>query len=85
MEEYIGKNVVVDVESMYVYLGLLNEIRDKSIVLKDADAHDLRDSTTTREAYIRVARLHGIQPNRKHVQVRMEQIVSVSMLDDVIE
>lgn len=85
MDEYIGKNVVVDVESMYVYLGLLKVVGDKSIVLKDVDVHDLRDSTTTREAYIRVARLHGIQPNRKRVQVRMEQIVSLSMLDDVIE
>ncbi|GEM_PF-145739 len=85
VEELVGKIIVVDVESPFVYLGRLQEVRDKTLLLKNADVHDLRDSTTTREVYIRDARVHGVQPNRKSVQVRLDQIVSVSMLDDVIE
>ena len=84
MEEFVGKNVVVDVESPYVYVGRLHELRDKTLILRAADVHDLRDSTTTREVYVRDARVHGIQPNRKTVYVRLEKIVSISLLDEVI-
>ena len=84
MDEFVGKNVVVDVESMFVYVGKLQEVRDKTLVLKNADVHDLRDSKTTREIYVRDARVHGIQPNRKSVLVRLDKIVSVALLDDVI-
>jgi hypothetical protein len=84
VEELLGKVVVIDVESPFVYVGKLVEVREKSLVLKQADVHDLRDSTTTREIYVRDARVHGIQANRKTVYVRIDQIVSVSHLDDVI-
>jgi hypothetical protein len=84
VEEFVGKNVVVDVESPYVFVGRLHELRDKTLILRAADVHDLRDSTTTREVYVRDARVHGIQPNRKTVYVRLEKVVSVSLLDEVI-
>ena len=84
MEEFVGKNVVVDVESPFVYVGRLHEVRDKTLVLKSADVHDLRDSTTTREVYVRESRVHGIQPNRKTVYIRLEKVVSISILDEVI-
>lgn len=85
MEEFIGKQVVVDVESPFVYLGRLHAINEKTLVLKAADVHDMRDSTTTREVYVREARVHGVQPNRKTVYIRLEKVVSISPLDDVIE
>lgn len=84
MEELLGRIVVIDVESPFVYVGKLLEIREKSVVLRQADVHDLRDSTTTREIYVRDARVHGIQANRKVVYVRTDGIVSISALDDVI-
>jgi hypothetical protein len=84
VEEFVGKNVVVDVDSPYVYVGRLHEVRDKTLILRSADVHDLRDSTTTREVYVRDARVHGIQPNRKTVHVRLEKVVSIALLDDVI-
>lgn len=84
MDEMIGKIVVVDVESPYVFVGKLQEIRDKTLVLRNGDVHDLRDSTTTREVYVRDARVHGVQPNRKNVHVRLDKVVSVALLDDVI-
>lgn len=85
VEEFIGKQVVVDVESPFVYLGRLHAINEKTLVLKAADVHDMRDSTTTREVYVREARVHGVQPNRKTVYIRLEKVVSISPLDDVIE
>ena len=85
VEEFIGKHVVVDVEAPYVYLGRLQTIHDKTLVLKGADVHDLRDSATTREVYVRESRVHGIQPNRKTVYIRLDKVVSISPLEDVIE
>lgn len=85
MEELVGHNVVVDVESLFVFLGSLQEIREKTLLLRNADVHDLRDSSTTREVYVRDARVYGVQPNRHRVHIRLEQVVSVSLLDDVIE
>ena len=84
MDEFVGKNVVVDVESPFVYVGKLQEVREKTLVLKNADVHDLRDSTTTREIYVRDARVHGIQPNRKSVHLRLDKVVSIANLEDVI-
>lgn len=85
MEDFIGKQVVVDVEAPFVYLGRLHAIHENTLVLKGVDVHDLRDSTTTREVYVRESRVHGIQPNRKTVQIRLEKVVSISPLEDVIE
>ena len=85
MLEFVGNEIVVDVQSMFVFLGRLTEVRDKELVLLDADVHDLRDSATTREAYIRGARIHGIQPNRRRVLIRMDEVVSLSVLQDVIQ
>ncbi|MCA9060848.1 MAG: hypothetical protein KDA85_20185 [Planctomycetaceae bacterium] len=84
MDVFIGKEIVIDLESLFVILGRLQDIGEKTLALKNADVHDLRDSTTTREAYIREAGLHGIQPNRKAVHVRLDKVVSVSLLSDVI-
>ena len=84
MEDLTGRQVVVDVESPLVYVGRLHEVRDKTRVLKQADVHDLRDSTTTREVYVRDSRVHGIQANRRLVYVRLDKVVSVSLLEDVI-
>lgn len=84
MDEYLGRNVVVDVDSPYVYLGRLETIDASTLVLADADIHDMRDSKTTRELYVRDAGIHGIQCNRRRVQVRLDRVISMSLLEDVI-
>ena len=85
MEEFIGSNVVIDVGSQFVFLGRLAEVRSRWIVLKEADVHDLRDSKTTRELYILDSRNDGVRVNRRKVMIPADQIVSISLLDDVVE
>lgn len=85
MQELVNQEVVVDLESLFVILGQLVEIRDKTIVLENADVHDLRDSTTTRELYVLESRQHGIRANRKRVLVPLNHIVSMSALEDVLQ
>ena len=83
-EDFIDQVVVLDVESPYVYLGTLKAERGGYLVLHDADAHDLRDTNTTREKYVLDSREHGIRPNRKKTYVDLRQVVAITLLSDVI-
>ncbi len=82
--DYIGQDVVVDTDSLFVYLGTLARVDDQFIVLSDADVHDRRESPSTKEQYIMDAKRFGIKPNRREVSIRKALVVSVSRLDDVI-
>lgn len=79
-----GREVVLDLQSTYIVLGTLAGEDHRYIILKDADVHDLRDTTTTRDAYVLEARRHGIQPNRRRVLIRHTEIVALSALEDVV-
>ncbi len=81
----MGQPVVLDVTSPYVYVGTLSEVDHKYLILTDADVHDLRDTTTTRELYVLDSKRHGLSVNRKRVYVNRHEIVSLSALSDVIE
>ena len=80
----IGQVVVIDTDSMFVYLGTLDRVEDHFVVLKDVDAHDRRESPSTKEQYIMETKKFGVKPNRKEVKVRKELVVSISKLDDVL-
>lgn len=79
-----GKNVVVDVAAMYVYVGKLVEWDEKFATLEEADVHDLRDTATSRERYVLDSAMHGVRANRKRVHVRWGDVISLSALDDVM-
>lgn len=83
--ELVGQEVVVDVSSLYVYLGTLVGQDEHYVILDDADVHDLRDTATSRELYVVEARRLGIHPNRKRVWVRIGDVVSLSLLADVVQ
>jgi hypothetical protein len=80
----IGEIVVLDLSSPYVFIGILADAQADYLVLDSVDAHDLRDSPTTREKYILNCRLHGVRPNRKRTWVNQREIVGFSRLDDVV-
>ncbi|MBI1347875.1 hypothetical protein GC163_16490 [bacterium] len=81
----VGEALVLDLGSPYVILGTLEQADTLFVTLLDADVHDLRDSKTTRELYVLEARRHGIRCNRHRVSVRLDDIVSLSRLSDVVE
>lgn len=83
--QLVGEIIVIDASSPFVFVGRLQCEQDGYLVLEDADAHDLRDSPTTREKYILETRTHGVRANRGRVWVSLREIVSVSRLDDVRE
>ncbi len=84
-QKLIGRKVVLDASSRFVYAGTLVGGNDRYVILKDVDVHDLRDSTTTREMYVLELKRYGVQANRKRVLVWHLAIVGISALDDVME
>lgn len=82
---FIGKPVVIDTDSRWLFLGVLDSVGETMVTLLDADAHDQKDATTTKEAYVMDSKKYGIRKNRKKVWVNRDTIVSISLLDDVVE
>jgi len=82
---YCDKNVVVDTNSNFLYIGKLEDVGDHFLILRDADVHDRRESPSMNEKYIMEAKKFGVRCNRKRVQIRIEEVISMSLLDDVIE
>ena len=85
LEELVGRVVVLDAVSPFVIVGTLASFNEHYFELHEADVHDLRDTLTTRELYALESRQLGVRVNRRRVFVRGKEIVSVSLLDDVIK
>ena len=83
--DYRGQNVVVDTTSHFVFIGTLQECTDYLLTLSDADVHDRRESPSMNEKYIIDAKKYGVRRNRQRVHIRLEEVISLSLLDDVIE
>ncbi|MBI2823729.1 MAG: hypothetical protein HYX69_03440 [Planctomycetia bacterium] len=83
-QDLIGQEIVLDLSSPYVVLGRLVMVHPDSLELTGIDAHDLRDTQTTREKYVLDCRRHGIRPNRERAWVNLREVVSVSRLADVV-
>ena len=84
LEPLLGKQVIFDMSSPFVILGTLTGGDESYLTLDEADVHDLRDTTTTRENYVVDSKRYGIRVNRQRVLVRVTEIVSLSVLDDVV-
>lgn len=85
IEELIGQTVVVDLSSAYVCMGVLTRVSEHFLELQDADMHDLRDTSTSRENYIAASSATGINRNRKKIFIRREDMVGISRLEDVVD
>lgn len=82
---YHEKNVVVDTHSNFLYIGKLEDVGEHFVILRDADVHDCRQSPSMNEKYIMEAKKFGVRCNRKRVHIRLQEVVSMSLLEDVIE
>jgi small nuclear ribonucleoprotein (snRNP)-like protein len=82
---YCDKNVVVDTNSNFLYIGKLEDVGDHFLILQQADVHDRSESPSTNEKYIMEAKKLGVRCNRKRVHIRIEEVISISLLEDVIE
>jgi small nuclear ribonucleoprotein (snRNP)-like protein len=81
----VGQVVVVDLGPTYVCIGTLVGFDAAFLDLKDADLHDFRDSTATREVYVYDSVRLGIRRNRARVLVRRDEVVAVTRFADISE
>ena len=81
----IGQVVVIDLVSPYVCLGTFAGLDRDFLEIRDADLHDLRDSTKTRELYVYDSLGLGIRRNRTRVLVRRSEVVALTRFSDVVE
>lgn len=85
LQKLIGKEVVVDTRSPWVYIGTLAAVQADSLLLHDVDVHDSGETSTPKERYVLDSSTSGIKANRRSVYVNLEYLVSVSLLADVIK
>ena len=83
-DQLVGQFVVLDMSSAWVYLGRLVQWQTGFLLLEEVDAHDLRDTQTTRERYVLECRRHGVQANRGRTWVSLRDVVGVCLLQDVL-
>ncbi len=83
LESLAGKIVVLDTDTRWLYVGTLSKVDKKHLVLENVDAHDLTETSSTREEYLVDMKTNGILPNRKQVIVNKEKLVGVSLLEDI--
>ena len=83
--DWVGQAIVVDLSSPYVCLGTLLGLDGDFLRIGDADLHDFRDSSATRETYVYDSARLGIRRNRALVLVRRSEVVAVSRLADISE
>ena len=83
LPNFIGKKIVLDTRSSWVYIGQLEEVVGSCIVLSDADVYDSTQASTTKERYIMESRMSGVKSNRDRAYVNLDYVVSFSLLDDV--
>lgn len=85
LESLIGHVVVVDLKSTFVCLGTLVACDDLYLEIRDADLHDFRDSTATREVYTYDSVRFGIRRNRARTLIRQDDVVAISRFDEISE
>lgn len=85
LKDLIGRVVVVDTDSDLLYAGTLASVDESFYELTDADVHDRRTTTTTRDVFIINVAKYGVKKNRERVRVRRDRVVSLSALDEVTQ
>jgi len=85
LQGMVGKDIVVDTRSPWMYIGRLESVQADSVLLKNVDVHDSGETSTPKERYVIDSSVSGIKANRSSVYVSLEYVVSVSLLADVIK
>ncbi len=85
LQSLVDEQVVVDVKHSHIYIGTLVAVGPESLVLRDCDVHFFGDSSTTSELYLVDAKKTGVRPNRRIVYVMLKEVLSVALLEDIIE
>ena len=84
-ESFVDKQVVVDTSTSWLYLGRLVEDDGTFLVLAEADAFDLSETSLSKHEYLMRVKQDGIAPNRKRVSVVKSKIVALTLVEDILD
>ena len=84
LRQFLGKQVVVDTSTSYLYIGTLTEYGDGYLILREVDVHDTSQGTSSKERYILDSRKYAVKTNRQEVLIFIEKVVSLSAFEDVM-
>ena len=79
----LGQVVVVDLDGPWLAFGRLEQAGPAWITLTEADLHDMREGSSTRDVYALETQKLGVRVNRRRVILPLSQIIAVSRLEDV--
>jgi len=85
LEQYLKQKIVLDTRSSWIYIGVLEAVTTRSVILSEVDVHDSKATSTSKELYVLESKATGIKANRNLVYVNLDYVVSFSALDDVIQ
>jgi hypothetical protein len=85
LSEYVGRTVVLDTATTLIYIGTLTAVTGAFLTLNDVDVHDVTEGASTKEIYALEARKYGVKVNRTATKVRLDVVISISLLEDIIE
>ncbi|MCU0235726.1 MAG: hypothetical protein MUC72_01415 [Acidobacteria bacterium] len=85
LQGMVGKDIVVDTRSPWMYIGRLESVQADSLLLRDVDVHDSGENPLPKERYVIDSRATGIKANRRSVYVSLDYVVSASLLSEVIK
>jgi small nuclear ribonucleoprotein (snRNP)-like protein len=83
LKSLLDQVVVIDLKSTYVCLGTLVGWDEQFLELVDADLHDFRDSTATREIYVYDSVRVGIRRNRSRILLRQDDVIAITRFADI--
>ena len=84
LTDLIDKEVVLDTRGPLLYVGKLVLVNSVFYRLEEADVHDIVEGRASKEIYLIDACKNGVKQNRKSVFVRRTEVVSISLLEDVV-
>lgn len=79
----VGEIVVIDLDDRWIAFGTLARVADDWLELADADLHDLREGSSTRDVYALETQRFGVRANRRRVILPLARVVALARLAEV--
>lgn len=83
LNKYLKQRIVLDTNSSWVYIGILEKVTERCAVLSEVDVHDSKDAHSSKEIYIWQSTTTGVKANRDQTYINLDYVVSFSLLNDV--
>jgi small nuclear ribonucleoprotein (snRNP)-like protein len=85
LAELKGETVVVDTDSAFVYIGILEACDDQWLALSAVDVNELNLVNFSKEKYVHEASKIGVRNNREATWVNLNRVLSISRLADIVQ